>query len=236
MNQPISSALLLISLLLALPSPAAADATRPSDRYSLRLEARPSAVFPFLDKLGRVQIAVFPQGVRADSLWLGGYLMAGSETVRVENPALRVYTDATYGALRKLFSGLGPEQEPMKLGELEVRKTGRKGTIKNLPVQCYRIVLGKKAWIDVWTTEAIQRSRPYQDLQTQVLMTVSPDLARAARKIPGTVLHVVLNTNDHPETTLLSTREVYRSSAGHEEVLRTGRFFLRVPSLDRLVR
>lgn len=236
MNPLNSATTLLLALLLAAPPAYAADAPAPRDRYALQLEARPAAVFPFLDKLGRVNLSVYPQGVRVDSRWLDGYLKAGSETVTIENPGLRMYTDASYGSLRQLFRGLAPEEKVMKLGKLPVLKTARTGNIKNLPVTCYRIQLGKKAWIDVWTTESLKQSRPYHDLQMQVLTTISPDLARAAAKIPGTPLHVVLNTEKYPETTLLSTREAFRSSAGHEDALQTGRFFLRVPSIDRLVK
>lgn len=231
-----TSTIFLLSLLFAASAAPAADVPAPRDRYALQLEARPSAVFPFLDKLGRVDIAVYPQGVRADSLWLNGYLKAGSENVRIENPTLRLYTDASYSALRKLFLSLAPEDDVMKFGELPVTDTGRKGTIKGMAIRCHRIQLGKKAWIDVWTTQELRKSRPFHDLQMQVLTTISPDLARAAARIPGTPLHVVLNTSKYPETTLLTTKEVYRSSAGHEEALQTGRFFLRVPSIDRLVK
>lgn len=236
MNPLKSATTLLLTLLLVVPPVSAADSPIRHERYALQLEARPSAVFPFLDKLGRVNLSVYPQGVRVDSLWLDGYLKSGSETVRIENPALRMYTDASYVTLRRLFRGLAPEEETMKLGALPVVKTTRRGKIKNLSVTCYRIQLGKEAWIDVWSTDTLKKSQPYQELQTQVLMTISPDLARAAAKIPGTPLHVVLNTERYPETTLLSTRGAFRSSAGHEEALQTGRFFLRVPSIDPLVK
>lgn len=236
MNPLKTSTFLLLCLLVAGPAVPAAAPPVPRDRYTLELEARPSAVFPFLDKLGRIQILVYPEGVRADSLWLDGYLKAGSDQVRIENPALRLYTDSSYGALRTMFRSLAPEEKTAKFGDLPVRDTGRRGKIKNLPVQCHRIVLGKEAWIDVWTTEALKKSQPYHDLEMQILTTISPDLARAAAKIPGTRLHVVLNTKNHPETTLLATKEYLKSSAGHQEALQTGRFFLRAPSIDRIMR
>lgn len=236
MNRTVVSTILLLCLLSTGPSAVGTDSPAPRQSYGLQLEARPTAVFPFLNRLGTVDIAVYPQGVRADSLWLDGYLKAGSKTVRIENPSLRIYSDASLSSLRQLFRSLAPEKETATLGELPVTDTGRKGTIKDLPVRCYRITLGKKAWIDVWTTEALKESQPYTDLQNQVLAAVSPDLARAGARIPGTPLHVILNTRDHPETTLLATKQIFRSSAGHEEALQTGRFFLKAPSIDRLMK
>lgn len=231
-----SRSLTTVALLFLFLTVSAAASDKPRESYALHLEARPSAPFPFLDKLGRVQIAVYPEGVRADSRWLGGFVRAGDDTVRIENPALRLYTDSSLDTLRRFFVSLSPEKESMALGELEVRKTGRTGTIKKLPASCYRIILGETAWIDVWTTQAVRSSRPYQILQSQLLAAVSPDLEKAARRIPGTPLHVVLNTRRFPDTVLLTTREVYFSSAGNEDALQTGRFFLKAPSLDRLVK
>lgn len=209
---------------------------QPRDSYALHLQARPAAPFPFLDKLGNIEIQVYPQGVRADSLWLDGYLLAESDSVRIENPAVRLYTDASFEALRKLFSKLRPEDaEPLSLEKLEVIHTGKTGTIMKLPVSCHRVVLGKKAWIDVWSTPALRTSPAWERLQVELLSAISPELSKVVKEIPGTVVHVMLNTEHFPKTVLLTTTEVYLSSAGHEEALQTGRFFLRAPSLDRLV-
>ncbi len=235
MNRMVMSTILLLGLLSA-SSGSADSPPAPRSNYALHLEARPTAVFPFLEKLGNIQIAVYPQGVRADSLWLDGYLKAGSKSVRIENPSLRIYSDANLASLRQLFRSLAPEKETAELGELPVTDTGRRGTIKDLPVKCYRITLGKKAWIDVWTTAALKESQPYRDLRTEVLSAISPDLARAGARIPGTPLHVALKTDDRPETTLLATKRFYKSSAGHEDALQTGRFFLKAPSIDRLMK
>ncbi|MDX1584051.1 MAG: hypothetical protein R3338_10680 [Thermoanaerobaculia bacterium] len=235
MKRLILSAAILLPALSPLAS--ANEPAVPRQNYALHLEANPSEPFPFLKKLGKVEISVFPEGVRADSLWLDGFVLQGADTVRIENPALRLYTDASFDSLRKLFQKLRPENEEQPaLKALKVVDTGRVGKIGKLPVRCHRIVLGEKAWIDLWWTSALAKNPAYERLQHELLSVVSPDLALAARRVPGTIVHVVLNTERFPDTTLLAVREVYLSSAGHEEALKTGRFFLRAPSLDRLVK
>ena len=228
---------IFLTLILLPAFSLSADDVAPRDRYALHLEARPAATFPFLDQLGKVEIEVYPQGVRANSHWLDGFLRTGENTIRIENPALRLYSDASFEGLRSLFGKLRPEDEKSpSFKELKVVETGRRGTIKKLPARCRRIVLGKDAWIDVWTTTALARNPAYERLQIELLSAISPKLTNAMQRIPGTVLHVVINTRNHPETVLLTTREFYLSSAGHEEALETGRFFLKAPSLDRLLK
>lgn len=231
-----STCALCILFLLAIAATAVA-APEPRSSYAIHLEATPSEAFPFLDKLGTVEIAVYPEGVRADSPWLSGFVRSGSDSVRVENQALRLYSDATFDGVRRLFSTLRPEEEEKKgIRNVEIRDTKRKGTIGEFPVSCYRLQLAKNAWIDVWSTTAVKDSEAYERLQSELLTVVSPELAEAARRIPGTILKVIVNTEDIPEKTLLRTRKIYLSSAGHQEALQTGRFFLRAPSLDRLVK
>lgn len=231
------STIAVLSLFLTPGAFSAAEPPKPRTSYALHLEARPTAAFPFLDKLGRVEVQVYPQGVRADSLWLDGYMRTGSDSVRLENPSVRLYSDSSFASLSKIFASLKPrDKQAPKLRKLQVVDTGRKGTIKKLPVRCYTIKIGKRIAVDVWSTTALARNTAWEKLQNEVLKAVSPELAQAAKRIPGTTMHVVLREKGEADATLLTTREVFLSSAGHEEALSTGRLFLRAPDIGKLMR
>ena len=80
-----------LALLLAV-SAVAATPPRP---YHLELEATPEAAFPWLGRVGKVEIHVYPQGVRSDALWLNAFSKNGSSAVTVANPLGRMYVDVT---------------------------------------------------------------------------------------------------------------------------------------------
>src|SRR5579859_6816519 len=61
--------------------------------FHLTLEANPAAPFPFLSKFGNVTLQVYPNGVRAESMWLRGFSRNGAPAVTVEDPLNRTYSD-----------------------------------------------------------------------------------------------------------------------------------------------
>jgi hypothetical protein len=105
--------------------------------YQLQLEANPASPFPFLGKFGTVTLHVFPAGVRAETFWLNGFTRNGANTVTVENPLGRMYTDVPLSqistTLHKLSTSGVENAAPGAITQIT-------GNVKGIPARRYRLV------------------------------------------------------------------------------------------------
>jgi hypothetical protein len=218
--------LLLTAVALAAPSAPPA--------YHLQLEANPAAPFPFLGKFGTVAIDVYPKGLRAETLWLNGFSVNDSQTLRVENPLGRTYTDLPISQLgtmmKKLASGA-----PLVDGVPNVQPPAS-GTVRGLAASRYRLEYGPTAWIDIWTTRAVPENPQFRRLMNEVTRTISPATAAAANNIPGTPIYVELNFRRFHKLPLLRMKSLVMNAEGEADALRTGALYFKAPFLDALTK
>lgn len=221
---------LTLVVLIALSTAAA-----PPRPYHLELEATPEAAFPWLGRFGKVDIHVYPQGVRSEALWLNAFSKNGATAVTVANPLGRMYVDVTVAEiapmLRKLSGGNTGVEQSVKpaLGPT------MKGSVKGLVATRHRLMYGPAAWIDVWTTDAIPQNRHMQLLVRNVVSGISPGTAEVASKLPGTPIYVELNFRRFKKVPLVRLTKITWSDAGHEDALTLGKLYVRAGMLEKLL-
>lgn len=215
--------------LLSLADPAA-PAPRP---YHLQLEARPGAVFPYLAKFGRIQLDVYPSGVRADTIWLNGFSRNGADTITVENPLARMYTDVPVAQMSSLLQKLGT------IGSIErdaapAKVVASKGKVGGIAATRYRMIYGPTAWIDLWTTNAIPENPQFRRIVNDLVSAISPETGKLARSIPGTPIFVELNFRRFKKIPLVRLKKLSYGTADEKDALTVGSFYVRAPLLDSL--
>lgn len=210
--------------------------TSPLSAYHLELEARPAAAFPYLAKFGRVEIDVYPSGVRAETLWLNGFSRNGAQTITVENPLGRMYTDVPIKEIAALLKKLGAATESVESGAVPVSIRAVRGKVSGIEATRHRLEYGPTAHIDYWTTSAVPENAQLRRIVTELLAAVSPGTANAARTIRGNPVYVELNFRRFEKVVLLRAKTLSMKSDGEEAALNVGSFFVRAPLLDALWR
>jgi hypothetical protein len=215
-------------LVLALP---ALGAER---QYHLQLEARPAAAFPYLAKFGTVQIDVYPTGVRADTIWLNGFSRNGARTITVENPFGRMYTDVPIKEISTLLRKLGSVSGSVERNAFPLVVKASKGKVSGIDATRHRLQYGPTAYIDYWTTDAVPENPQFRRIINELLAVISPGTAQFASRIRGMPLHVELNFRRFKKVTLLRTKKLDLKSAGEQEALQVGSFYMKAPLIDAL--
>ena len=200
--------------------------------YHIELEANPGAPFPFLSKFGTVTLHVYNAGVRADTLWLNGFSRNGSNTVTVENPLGRMYTDVPVRDLvaivQKMASGhVNEATPPPVIGPMS-------GNVRGVPAKRYRLVYGADAWIDVWTTDRVPENPQLRSIIEAFVLGVAPMTARSLRSIHGLPIYVELNFSHYKKLPLVRLKSFVMTNAGQDNALSVGRLYFRAPLLDAL--
>ncbi len=211
---------------------------RPVRDYRLEMELDLMAPFPFLDRFGAVELIVYPQGIRAEGLATTAVTLTGSSTVRIANPVLRLYADVPVSELGKILlsqSGVSTNELLPGLENVALTKIGT-GTVKDIPATRYRLSVGSKISIDLWTTADIPRNEHLNAIGLEVLRAISSAAAEAVTQLPGTLLYAEINSPNFQKVRLLRLRALTRSSAGFEEELAPGSFYAEAPLVDRLWR
>lgn len=224
-------AALLAALLVSLPLSAA----RP---YHLQLEAHPASAFPWLSHFGsRVELDVYPSGVRAEVLWLNAFSRNGAAAVTVANPLARMYADVPVAEIGPLLTKLAGAAGALERGLTPVEGPALRGTVSGIPATRHRLVYGPTGWIDIWTTTAIPENPQFRRIVEQLVSGISPGTARAVRAIPGTPIFVELNFRRFRAISLLKVKTLTFSvdPAEEREQLELGSFYMRAPLLDRIL-
>ncbi|HXI11621.1 MAG TPA: hypothetical protein VNM92_03120 [Thermoanaerobaculia bacterium] len=229
-----NNALLLLVLSVALVSRAAEPAPVASGSYRLDLEANAAAPFPFLSKFGTVKIAAWPGGVRAETVWLNAFSKTGSPTLTVMNPFARMYTDIPLRDIGSIVRKLkGDESSLVPDASFPMDPAVLPGTVRGIPATRHRMILGD-SFIDIWVTKAIPRNPQLEAIEHSFIRSISPGVADAVRKLPGTPIFVELNTRRFKKVTVLKLIAIQRPGEGEKEALQTGSFFMRAPLLEAL--
>lgn len=201
----------------------------PPPGYHLELEANPAAPFPFLGKFGTVTLHVFPQGVRAETLWLNGFSRNGSPALTVENPLGRMYTDVPLAQISAMLRKLSTSGVENAAPDAITQSTGK---VKGIPARRYHLVYGPEAWIDVWTTDSIPENPQLRAIVNELARGISPATAAAIGGIHGTPLYVELNFRRYKTLPLVQLKKISWTSAGQDEALKVGALYFKAPMLD----
>jgi hypothetical protein len=226
-GRPIVAALFVFSL----TCPAAA-APRP---YHLQLEAQPAAVLPYLAKFGRIKLDVYLSGVRGETIWLNGFSRNGADTITVENPFGRMYTDVPLSQISSLLAKLGMSG-PLGQESTPGRVVLSKGKVAGIVATRHRLEYGPTAWIDVWTTSAIPENPQFRRIVNDLVSAISPDTGRFFRSIPGTPIFVEVNFRRFKRVVLVRTKKLTLDNKGEEDALKVGSFYFKAPLLDAIWR
>jgi hypothetical protein len=220
------SAILLASNLTAAPAP------RP---YHLELAATPAGAFPWLGRFGDVDLHVYPEGVRAEALWLHAFSRVGAKDITVANPLARMYVEIGVGEVAGLLQNLAGGASQIEKNAHPKLGPTMKGAVKGIAATRYRLLYGPKAWVDVWTTDAIPQNRQMQLLVKNIVSGISPGTAEVASKLPGTPIYVELNFRRFQKVPLVRLEKLTYSSEGQSDALTLGRLYVRAGVFEKLL-
>lgn len=224
----------LIQFLLALTFATAAAAAPPRP-YHLELEATPEAAFPWLGRFGNVDVHVYPQGVRSEALWLHAFSRNGEAAVTVVNPLGRMYVDVAINEIAGMLRKLSAEKAGKERSARPALGPSMKGSVKGIAATRHRLLYGKSAWIDVWTTDVVPQNRQMQLLVRNVVGGISPGTAEVASRLPGTPIYVELNFRRFKKVPLVRLKKLTYSDEGHADALTLGKLYVRAAVLEKLL-
>ena len=213
----------------------AAAAPAPARPYHLELEATPEAAFPWLGRFGKVDLHVYPAGVRAEALWLHGFSRTGTSAVTVVNPLGRMYLDMPIADVPGMLQRLAGDRRGVEAGARPKAGPTMKGTVKGVAATRHRLMFGKSAWVDVWTTAVIPRNEQMRLLVKSVVGGISPGTAEAAAKLPGTPIYVELNFRRFKKVPLVRLKKLTFDDEGQEDALTLGKLYVRAAVLEKLL-
>lgn len=219
----------LVLLLAALPLSAA-----PARPYHLELEATPEAVFPYLGKFGTVDLHVYAGGVRGEALWLHGFSRNGDASVTVVNPLARMYVDVQTAEIPTILAKMAGNSAGVERRAKPKRGPTLKGKVKGIDATRHRLIYGKNAWIDVWTTDVIPANPQYRSIVNRILSGISPGTAAVASQLPGTPVYVEANFRRFQKVPLVRLKKLTFAAEDETDALTLGRFLMRASVLEKL--
>jgi hypothetical protein len=226
-----TAALLLCAAASFAATPAPASAPKP---YHLELEANPAAPFPFLSRFGKVQLHVYPSGVRAETMWLNGFSKNGSNTITVLHPVVKMYSDVPIDEIGNLLIKLGAMSNRKSFEAVADVEPPVRDKVKGLDAMRYRARYTRTAWIDIWTTTAIPESPQLKKIINQVVYNISPGTGALTRSIPGTPIQVELNFTNYKKVPLVTLKSLESVAAGEADALAVPAAYAKAPLLDEL--
>jgi hypothetical protein len=199
----------------------------------IELEARPAAVFPYLARLGTVDLDVYPNGVRADTIWIDAFSRNGSDTITIVNPVARMYADVpveSIAALLRRFGTIGSIEQSAIPQELKIST----GTVGEIPATRYRFQYGPAAWIDLWTTTSVPENPQFQRIVAEFVTAISPGTGSQLRNIRGMPILVEMNFRRFKKVTLLRVRAMSADVSSEKDALTIGPLYVRSRVSDSL--
>lgn len=222
----------IVAALFIFASPLLA-AERP---YHLQLEARPAAAFPYLSKFGMVKIDVYGGGVRAETFWLNGFSRNGAQTITVENPLARMYSDVPIKQIASLLTKLGSVAGSVESGAAPETVKPLKGKVSGITATRHRLEFGPMAYVDYWTTDVVPENPQLRRIANELVNAISPGTAKVASAIPGTPLYVELNFRRFQKVVLLRTKKLTMDNASEKDDLQVGSFYFKAPLIDAILK
>ncbi len=214
-----------------------APADAPLSSYKLELEINALEALPFLKKFGKMNVVVYPGGVRARSILVDGFSTTGTDTITVENGVTRLYhviPVSEFESLVRTAAGGGITLPADLEKTIHFEKLVRTGTVAGIPAVRHRAILGPDSWIDVWTTTRVPKNPQFTRLSQHFLKAVVPSVARLVDKLPGTPVYVELETERFHKLALLKATSLATSSVGETDDLKVAKYYVKAPKLADL--
>ena len=222
-------------VLLALAFLASTASAAP--RYHLELEANPAAPFPWLSKFGTaIEVHVYPSGVRVEALWLNSFSKNGAPAVTVANPLGRMYVDVPIAEIAPILRKLAGSDTGVERIAVPAQGPVLRGKVHGIDATRHRLIYGRDAWIDIWTTTAIPENPQLRRLTDQLVAGISPGASKLAKSISGTPIHIELNFRRFKKVELLKVKELTFDVSAEDEkdALELGPIYVRAPLLEKL--
>ncbi len=223
--------------LLVLSFTLAATIASAAPRYHLELEANPAAPFPWLSKFGTsVELHVYPAGVRIEALWLNSFSRNGASAVTVANPLGRMYVDVPVAEIAPTLRKLAGSDAGVEKIAVPAQGPVLRGKVHGIDATRHRLVYGREAWVDIWTTDAIPENPQLRRIADQLIAGISPGASKFAKSISGTPVHIELNFRRFRKVELLKVKELTFNVSAEDEkdALELGPIYVRAPLLDKL--
>ncbi len=224
---------LSLAVIVTLALAFSASAAKP---YHLELEATPEAAFPYLGKFGKVDLHVYQGGVRGEALFLHGFSRNGEKLITIANPLGRMYVEVQASEigtlLTKLAGGKGGRERTArpKIG------SKMKGTVKGVAATRHRLMYGKEAFIDVWTTDVIPQNPQLRTIVNNILNGVAPGTAAVANQLPGTPVYVELNFRRFRKVPIVRMKKLTFAADDEEDALKLGMLYFKAGTADSLLK
>lgn len=216
------------------PAPSSIGAAASKD-YRLVLWIQPVGDDALTQKLGKATLTVYPQGVKADSLWLDGFTRQGSSQLTLLKPIARLYAQVELSDFSDIIRRMAGSRDGL-VGNIGTLRVGNpvNGKINKRAAKRFRISIDQQQWVDVWTAADLPENKQLKKLTSEVLEAVSDQLPPVLDKIEGTPILVRLHTDEYRDVDVLGFRSIRSSSRGHADDLQVGRFFLRATFAEKL--
>ncbi len=211
-----------------------ANASIAQQKYHLELEATPEAVFPYLGRFGNVELHVYAGGVRAEALWLNAFSRNDAEAVTVVNPLARMYVDVNVAEIAAILTRLAGAAGAVERNAAPTSAKPLSGTVKGIAATRHRLVYGKDAWIDVWTTDVIPENAQMKRIVNQIVSGISPRTGKVAAGISGTPIYVEMNFRRFKKVTLVRMKKLTYTADDEADALTRGALYVRASVLEKL--
>ncbi len=223
----IQRAALAAALFLSLPLFAAKP-------YHLELEATPEAAFPYLGKFGKIDLHVYEGGVRGEALFLHGFSRNGEKLITVANPLGRMYVEVQASEITSILTKLAGGKAGHERNARPTLGPQTRGTVKGIAATRHRLMYGKDAFIDVWTTDVIPQNPQLRTIVNNIMNGVAPGTAAVASKLPGTPIYVELNFRRFKKVPIVRMKKLTFAADDEKDALTLGMLYMKAGVVDKL--
>jgi hypothetical protein len=214
------------NILLALIVAAAAASASAATLTDYELVYRIESPYRGVAAAGKIELTVFPEGIRGDSLLFAGYARSGDDDLIIMNRVARIYSSLAIESVTRFLGRRLQPGEQVPAGNYSLSASGEERMIAGLPSLHYRVHLGPESHLDIWITEALEESEVFRRLTDQVIGALAAPIAPMLSALPGMPVEVVLQTRRFPHLELLSLQRVSYDSSRSGKLLKVGRFYL----------
>jgi hypothetical protein len=190
---------------------------------------RVESPFRSVNAAGKVELTVFPAGIRGDSLFFSGFARSGEDELVVMSRLTRMYGRIPVDTVTRVLEERLQPEEKLNAGAYSLSASGDERIIAGLPALHYRVHLGTGSHADIWITEALEESEQFRRVVNQIIGALAAPIAPMLHALPGMPLEVTLHTRRFPNLELLAVERMSLDGSRGQKLLRVGRFYLPAP-------
>jgi hypothetical protein len=190
---------------------------------------RVESPFRSVNAVGKIELTVFPAGIRGDSLFFSGFSKSGEEDLIVMSRLTRMYGRIPVDTVTRVLEERLQPQEKLNAGSYSLSASGDERIIAGLSALHYRVHLGTGSHVDIWITEALEESEQFRRVVNQIIGALAAPIAPMLHALPGMPLEVTLHTRRFPDLELLAVERISLDGSRAPKSLKVGRFYLPAP-------